>query len=71
MIKVSEELPRASTPYVVRRRKRLFIASPCYGQHKPWWRARTVTGDAGPVAMEDDDEYLPLCEFEILMERAP
>ena len=71
MIRVGDKMPTGGTQYAVRRRGQWFIATPCYGQHKPWWRARTVTGDAGPVGMEDDDEYLSVREFELLMERAP
>lgn len=63
MTAVSEVFPPTHTRYVVRRSGCFFTATPCYGMHSPWWVVLTMTGEAEPVPMKENDVWTPLEEF--------
>lgn len=52
--------PKPHARYLIRRDGVLFMATPCYGMHNPWWVVKTLEGEAPPVAILDTDEWMPL-----------
>ena len=65
-MKNSEGYPKAHAKYVVRREDALFMATPCYGMHEPWWVVRIMGEkyEADPEPMLETDEWWPVDEFE-------
>lgn len=58
--------PEPHAKYLVKRDGWIFVATPCYGMHAPWWVAAIGpalpygTREVDPVPMLDTDEWVPL-----------
>lgn len=59
--RVSEGGPPPNRQYLVRRYGRVFVAAPAHmGPDDPVWVVATAMSNAGPVPMDENDQYIPL-----------
>jgi hypothetical protein len=64
--------PPPHAKYLVSREGWMFVATPCYGMHQPWWVSAVCVGsvpdsyttcrETDPVAMLDTDKWVPMKE---------
>lgn len=56
----SERHPKPHARYLVQRAGAMFVATPCYGLHAPWWVAMTARGEVPPEPIEPTDQWREL-----------
>lgn len=60
MQQVEGKYPPPHSQYLVQRGRSLFIATPCYGMHSPWWVPDSPTGETEPINILADDKWMPI-----------
>ena len=63
MQQVEGKYPPPHARYLVQRGRLYFVATPCYGMHKPWWVAQTADKEMEPVAIEPTDAWVAIEEI--------
>jgi len=60
MQQVEGQYPPPHAKYLVQRGHWMFVATPCYGMHNPWWVPMTYNGETEPIKIEPTDKWMPL-----------
>ncbi len=60
MQQVEGAYPPPHNKYLVQRGHYLFVATPCYGMHSPWWVPMIHNGEVEPINIESSDKWMKL-----------
>lgn len=64
MTQVEDKYPPPHTIYLVKRGNYMFVATPCYGMHNPWWVTMTHDKELEPIKIEPTDKWIDLRNVE-------
>lgn len=60
MQQVEGKYPPPHALYLVQRGRYMFVATPCYGMHNPWWVPMTHEKELDPIAIDPNDKWMAL-----------